>query len=283
MLFPRPLDLLHQITEAFPLVLPCAFGVDIAHDPRAGVGPRPGRREPEPRHTWRTGDPLVDGWRFMATGVSHDTLETGHLSRRGRAVQQRQESPKPAMVLTRAEPRASCASRQRQRPSQGGVCMGARGHERGLRALAPPGGPALRQEMHSACIRPHQDGMRLHVVMHKPHPGEPREPVWSSICGHALGAFPHPAARREPAAHGCGGHREALRGLERHGARGPAPPGAAPARDPWGFVEAGAERAREPGHSAGGLDSDRALPVWGTPAAAAPGALRPHDAVPTGA
>ena len=39
-LFHMLLDILHQIAEAFALVIPCAFVVDIAKDPLDGVGPR---------------------------------------------------------------------------------------------------------------------------------------------------------------------------------------------------------------------------------------------------
>jgi hypothetical protein len=65
----------------------------------------------------------------------------------------------------------------------------------------------------------------------------------------------------EPTAHGFCGHRDSMLGLERHGERGTAPPGAAPARGTWSFFEEGAERAREPRHQNGGLDSNGELTV----------------------
>lgn len=43
-LFHMPLDILHQIAETFPLMIPCTFVVDIAKDPLDGVGPRTVRR-----------------------------------------------------------------------------------------------------------------------------------------------------------------------------------------------------------------------------------------------
>jgi hypothetical protein len=39
-----PLDVLHQIAEAFPLMIPCALVVDIADHPLNGVGTRTVRR-----------------------------------------------------------------------------------------------------------------------------------------------------------------------------------------------------------------------------------------------
>ena len=39
-----PLDILYQSAEAFPLMIPCTFVVDIAKDPLDGVGPRTVRR-----------------------------------------------------------------------------------------------------------------------------------------------------------------------------------------------------------------------------------------------
>jgi hypothetical protein len=44
MLFHVPLDILHQITEAFPLMIPCALVVHIAEHPLNGVGTRTVRR-----------------------------------------------------------------------------------------------------------------------------------------------------------------------------------------------------------------------------------------------
>jgi hypothetical protein len=43
-LFHVPLDILHQITEAFPLMIPCALVVHIAEHPLNGVGTRTVRR-----------------------------------------------------------------------------------------------------------------------------------------------------------------------------------------------------------------------------------------------
>ena len=283
MLFHMPLDILPQIAETFPLMSPWTFVVDIAQDPLDGVGPRTVRREPEQRKTWRTGDPLVDGFRFMNAGVLHDNIDTRHLSSRVRAVQQRQEFPKQAILFTRAETIEYFASRQMQRASQGVLFIGARGHELCLRALEHPGCTALGQEMTIEFIRKHQDCMRLHVVRHKPNTGAPLDPVWLSIFGHELGAFPDPADLMEPAAHGFCGHRDAMLGLERHGERGTAPPGAAPALGPWGFFEQRAERAREPGHQESGLDRDGELTVVINTDTQAPGTIRPHDAVHTGA
>jgi hypothetical protein len=75
---------------------------------------------------------------------------------------------------------------------------------------------------------------------------------------------------RYPAAHGVRGHRDAMCGLERQSARGTTPPGAAPARGPWGFFAQGTERAREPRPQDGGLDSHRELALCGDPYAKAP-------------
>jgi hypothetical protein len=47
MLFHGPLDILHQITEAFPLMMPCALVVHLAAHPLNGVGTRTVRREPK--------------------------------------------------------------------------------------------------------------------------------------------------------------------------------------------------------------------------------------------
>jgi hypothetical protein len=125
----------------------------------------------------------LDGLRFLNAVVIHDNSDTRPLSSRVRAVQQRQEFPKHAILFTRAETIESFASRQRQRASQVVFFIGARGHDLCRRALEHPGCTDLGQEMNIACIRKHQDFMRWQVVMHKPTTGEPLDPVWRAEPG----------------------------------------------------------------------------------------------------
>src|SRR5262249_48331489 len=91
-----------------------------------------------------------------------------------------------------------------------------------------------------------------------------------------------PADLVEPAAHRFCRHRDALFGLECHGERGTAPAGTAPAIGPWSFFEDGAQRACEPGHEDGRLDSDGELTVFVELYAQAPGAIRSHNTVHAG-
>jgi hypothetical protein len=87
----------------------------------------------------------------------------------------------------------------------------------------------------------------------------------------------------EPAPHGFRRDLDAVFGLERGGEGRTTPPGAAPALDTRGFFEYGAQSAREPGHEDGRLHRDGALTLLVNPEAEAPGAIRLHDAVHTGA
>src|SRR5918911_3242240 len=105
-------------------------------------------------------------------------------------------------------------------------------------------------------IRKDHHLMRLQAFVMKPNPGQTFDPVWVVIFGRQFGAFPHPADLVEPAAHGFCGHRDAVFGLERRREGGTTPPRAAPAIGTWGFFEYGTQRAREPGHQKGRLDSD---------------------------
>ena len=54
-LFHMTLDILHQIAEALPVVIPWALVVDIAKHPLNRVGTRTVGRSPEQRKTWMTG------------------------------------------------------------------------------------------------------------------------------------------------------------------------------------------------------------------------------------
>ena len=243
MLFPVLLDILHQIAEAFPCMMPCPCVMPSAEHPLNGGGTRTGRREPEERTPRVTGAPLLDGCRLMQAGVLHAPSDTRELVRGVRVVQQGQERSQYPMVCTRAEPLQPCASRQRQRASQGGWVVCAWRPALFRRAWRPPRGPNLRQEGDSACIRTHHECLGLPVVVRTPQAGQPLDPVWLSILGHKLRPLPPPAALLEPAAYGCCGHLAPVFGLERCREGGPAPPRAAPAIRPRGGFEEGTARA----------------------------------------
>jgi hypothetical protein len=140
----------------------------------------------------------------MHTRVIGDASETGHPGGWGRCVQQREQLPQEAIVFARAETLKPCTGLPRPGSRQRGLFVLAWRQELCLRAVQPPGGSHLRQEVHSACIRHHHACMR------------------------------------------------------------------------W-------QGAREPGHAEGRLPRDGALPLWVHPDAEAPGAIRLHDALHTGA
>jgi hypothetical protein len=74
-----PLDILHQIAEAFPFVVPCALVVHIAAHPLNRGGTRTVRRSPEDSKTGVTGQPLYDGLGFMHTVVIDDDINARHV------------------------------------------------------------------------------------------------------------------------------------------------------------------------------------------------------------
>src|SRR5262245_56244736 len=135
-----------------------------------------------------------------------------------------------------------------QRSSPGVFFVRTGRHELVLRALPHPRCPNLRQEVASACIRKHHDGMGWQVIGRTPNTGSPLDPVWLIIFGYQLRPFPHPAALMEPAAHGFCGHLDPVFGLERRREGGTTPPRTAPAIGPWSLCEYGPQSAREPGH-----------------------------------
>jgi hypothetical protein len=91
MLLDVPLDVLSQIAEAFPCVIPCTFVMYITARPLHRVGTWTGRRSPEHRKAGMTGQPLRDGLGFMHTIMIDDDVEAGHAGGRGRRVQQREK------------------------------------------------------------------------------------------------------------------------------------------------------------------------------------------------
>jgi hypothetical protein len=153
MCFPRLLDILPPIAEAWPLMMPGALVVDITTHALQGVGTRTVRQSPESRTPRVTGAPRLDGLRLRPAVVIADHRETRVLLRWGRVVQQGEECPPYAMLCTRAEPLQHGASRQRLRSSRGVFCVWAWRQERVLRTWPPPCDPHLRQEVASACIR----------------------------------------------------------------------------------------------------------------------------------
>src|SRR5262245_40026048 len=148
-----------------------------------------------------------------------------------------------------------------------------------LGALEHPGGSDLRQEVDIGWFRQHHHLMDLQPFSMPPNPGHAFHSLRVVIFGRQLGPFPHPADLVEPAAHGFGGHRDAMLGLACHGERGTAPAGPAPTIGPGGFFEEGTEGARQPGHQDSRLDSEGELTVLSDTHAQAPSAIRPHNPV----
>jgi hypothetical protein len=280
---PVLLDVLHQIAETFPFMVPCALVVPIAERPLNRVGPRTVRRQPEQRKTWMTGSPLLDGFRFMDTVVICDHIDARNLWSRICHVQQGEEFPKQPIVFPRTEAIEQLARGEMQRPSERGLLILPWRHHCGLRTLGHPRCTDLRQEVEIELIRKHHHLLCVAVFVLKPNPSQACDAVRVVLCGHQRGAVPDPADRMEPAPHGVCRDLDAVFGLERGGEGRTTPAGAAPAIGPWGFFEYGPQRAREPGHEEGRLHCDGELPLLGNPDAEAPGALCMHDAVHTGA
>jgi hypothetical protein len=187
------------------------------------------------------------------------------------------------MVFARAETIKPWAGLPMPCSSQRGLCLRPGRPDFCLRALPHPRGSHLRQAVQSAFVRTHHACMGLHVVGRQPQAGSPLDPLRVIILGYPFGAFPDPASLMEPAPSGFRRDLDAVCGLERGGEGRPTPPGAAPAVDPWGFCEYGAQSAREPGHEEGRLHRAGALPRLVNPDAEAPGAIRTDKAVHTGA
>jgi hypothetical protein len=209
------LDVLHQIVEAFPFMVPCTLVVYITEHPLNRVGPRTVRRQPEHLKTGVACQPLFDGFRFMNTVVICDHIEARKLSSRVRGVQQGQELPKQRVVVTRTEAIEQLASGEMQRPSEIVRLILPWRHDLGLRALRHPSRPDLGQEVNTEFIRKDHHLMRLQVFVMKPNTRQTVDPVRVVIFGHQLGPFPHPAYLVEPASYRFRRHLDAVFGLER--------------------------------------------------------------------
>jgi hypothetical protein len=230
--------------------------------PLKGVGTRTGRRHPQQGQPWVTGPPLGDGWGFMKTSVIDDDREVGHFGRWVRGLQPPQERTQLSIVFPWAEPLQPLPRRRMERPSQRVWLVGAGRHHCVLRALRHPRGADLRQEVEVAGIRQHHHFVCPQGVVRQANPGQAGAPRRGVIVRRQCGALPGPAQLMEPATDGF--HRDCAAGfgLKRGGQGGTTPPGAASARGTWGFFEDGTQRAREPGHQDGRLDSHGALTIW---------------------
>src|ERR1044071_4165808 len=74
-----PLDVLHQITEAFPLMIPCALIMHIAERPFNGIGPRAICWQPEQGKSWLVCQPLLNSFGFMDAIIIDHHIDPGHL------------------------------------------------------------------------------------------------------------------------------------------------------------------------------------------------------------
>ena len=82
-----PLDVLHQVAEAFAFVVPCALIMHITERPLNGVGPWTVGRQPEQLKTGVAYQPLLHRFGFMDTVVIHHDRDTRDLGSWVRAVQ----------------------------------------------------------------------------------------------------------------------------------------------------------------------------------------------------
>ena len=110
------LDVLHQIVETFPCMIPCALVMHIAERPLNRVGTRTVRRQPEQHEAWMIGSPLLDGFGFMPTVVIRNHRDARNLSSRVRGIQQGEECSKQPSVFTRTEAIERLARGEMQRP-----------------------------------------------------------------------------------------------------------------------------------------------------------------------
>ena len=98
-----PLDSLHQVTEAFSCVVPCALVMHITERSLNGIGPWTIRWQPQQFKAWVTGQPLLDGFGFMNTVVIDDDIDARHCGCSIRGVQQSLEVPKQPIVFSRTK------------------------------------------------------------------------------------------------------------------------------------------------------------------------------------
>jgi hypothetical protein len=190
-----PLPILHHIAQALPCVIPGPLGVSIAERPLHRVGPRTVCRQPEQRKVGVARQPLLDGLRFINTGVIHDDREARHPRSRVRGVQHRQAVTKHPRVFAwpeAIEHLARSHRSHRERPRQSVLRVLAWCHPLCLRPLWHPGRSALRQEVASACLRTPHHRMRVPVGVMPPPPDQTVDPVRVVILGDPRGPFPPP-------------------------------------------------------------------------------------------
>jgi hypothetical protein len=276
-------DILSHIAAPVPFLGPWTLGGHIAACPRHRVGTRPVRRHPASRTTRRPGSPRRAGLRLLTTGGIRAPSEARQRSSRVRGGQPRPESPPHAVGLRRTEAREPLARGERQRPRARGLRRRPWRQDLGLGAWRPPSRTALEPQAQSAFSRHAHHRPRWPGFGRDPPASPTVEPGRVGICGPARGPLPPPAALREPAAYRVRRPLKAVGGVERRRAGRPTPAGAAPALGPPGGVASGPQGSGPPRPPARRRPRAGAPPRWLPTEAAAPRALRPHEAGDAGA
>ena len=251
------LDVLHQITEAFPLVIARALIMDIAERPLNRIGAWTIGRQPQQHTSGVARQPLLNGFGFMDTVIIDHYREPGHPGGGVGVIEQRQEVTKKRIGFPGAEAMGQSPSREVERSGQRVLCVLARCPDFSPGALwaSTPPRPWAREWIASV-IGTDQHRMGLQLCGMPPHPGQAFHPaadrhLWPP-------AWPVSTPSRSRGASGARFLPETampLFGLERPRERGTAPPRAAPAIGTGGFVPQGAQGARQPGQQDGRLDS----------------------------
>jgi len=205
--------------------------------------------------------PLLNGFHFMNTVVSHHDIDMRDAWSRVGPVQYGQKVAKQSIVFARAKAVEYFATGKMECPSKIVFLVRAGRPDLFLCPLRPPGCPNLWQEVNIEFIGKDHDFMRLPMFMMKPNAGQPLDTLRVVIFGRQFGPFPYPAHLVEPAAYGFRRYRDAVFGLERGREGGTTPPGTAPAIGAWGGFEDSAQGAHKPGHQDGYPHGHGKLPV----------------------
>ena len=113
-----PLDILHQITEAFPLVIARALIMDISERSLNRIGAWTIGRQPQQPKSGVARQPLLNGFGFMDTVIIDHHIDPGHPGSGVGVIKQRQQVTKKHVGFPRAEAMVQYPSREVERACQ---------------------------------------------------------------------------------------------------------------------------------------------------------------------
>ena len=183
------LDILHQITEAFPLVIARALIMDIAERRLNRIGTWTIGGQPQQHKPGVTRQPLLHSFGFMDAIIIDHHIDPGYPGSGVGVLKQRQQVTKKRIGFPGAEAMVQDPCREVERSCQIVLFVRAWCHDFPLLPLGHPRRTDLGQEMDIQFISKDHHLMGLQLLGMPPNPGQAFHPLRVVILGRQLARF----------------------------------------------------------------------------------------------